>query len=280
MKVFTSADEMREESAAAKRDGRTVGFVATMGALHEGHLSLIDAASALADFIAVSIFVNPTQFGPGEDLDQYPRDLDGDLEHCRERAVDAVFAPSAETMYGAGEHVFVSEDAMSTVLCGGTRQGHFRGVLTVVAKLFNIVQPDVTVFGQKDAQQARLIERMIEELAFPIALHLAPIVREPDGLAMSSRNRYLDEAAREQALCLHEALQKARRAYEAGERRPDAVRRDIESTCHEHRPLVDVEYIECVDFSNLARVETLGPGTLIALAVHVDGTRLIDNIIL
>lgn len=257
-----------------------MGFVATMGALHEGHLSLIRDAKANSDYVVVSIFVNPTQFSPGEDLDRYPRTLEADLNLCELNGVDAVFSPSAEDMYAEGDSVYLDEDRLSKALCGKTREGHFRGVLTVVAKLFNIVQPDVTVFGQKDAQQAKLVEKMIRALKFPVSLRLGAIVREADGLAMSSRNRYLDPGARERARCLHKALVLARERYAAGERRAGVLHQMMESVCLDGALPVDIEYIEVVDYETLEPVEKVGPGSLIALAVRVGDTRLIDNILL
>lgn len=271
---------MRRRCSLARAEGQQIGLVATLGALHEGHISLLRKAHSLSDFLVVSIFVNPTQFGPGEDLERYPRTLEDDLEICDANGVDVVFTPDVEGMYATGHKVYIDEDKMSGTLCGRTRQGHFRGVLTVVAKLFNIVQPDLTVFGQKDAQQARLVQRMIDDLKFPIAFHLSPIVRESDGLAISSRNRYLDGEMRERARCLHAALLQAGKMYEEGERDANVLRQAMAAVCHDGTPPVEVEYIELVAYETLEPVESVASGTLIALAVKVGDTRLIDNIML
>lgn len=261
------------------RGGARIGFVPTMGCLHAGHLSLIREVVQRGLFPVVSIFVNPLQFGPSEDFGRYPRPFDQDRRLCEETGVACLFAPSPDEMYAAGPSVYVDEGDLSLRLCGASRPGHFRGVLTVVAKLFNIVQPHVAVFGRKDAQQARLIEVMVESLNIPVELVVAPIVREADGLAMSSRNRYLSAEERREALCVYAALSEAASLYRAGER---AASRAIESMASRigDSPRASVDYIAVVDYRSLCPVEVVGPGTLYALAVRIGGTRLIDNMLI
>ncbi len=271
----------RAELAAAlhrlREGGRTVALVPTMGSLHEGHLSLVDRAFALSDQVVVSVFVNPLQFGPSEDLAAYPRDEATDLALLRGRGASLVFAPSANEVYPGGEPVVtVSPGALERRLCGAFRPGHFRGVLTVVAKLFGLVRPDVAVFGRKDFQQAVLIRRMAGDLELGVRVETGPIVREPDGLAMSSRNVYLRPEERRQALGLHAGLLAAVRRWEAGDTRcrrlVDEVRRAVAA-----RPLLALEYAEAVDpFSLEGRDEAL-PGTVLAVAAFCGTTRLIDN---
>ena len=217
---------MRRPSAAARRAGKTVGLVPTMGALHAGHVSLIDAARAADGFVVVSIFVNPTQFGPKEDLSRYPRPLERDLEMCGAAGVDLVFTPDAATMYPPGFRTFVEVNELSDVLEGASRPGHFRGVATVVLKLFNLVQPDRAYFGQKDAQQVRIIRQMVRDLNVPVEVVVRPTVREPDGLALSSRNQYLDAEQRRKAVALNEALEEAEATIRAGERDPVVIETD------------------------------------------------------
>ncbi|HEX8829575.1 MAG TPA: pantoate--beta-alanine ligase [Longimicrobium sp.] len=279
MPVARTTAEVREAVRAARRAGRTVGLVPTMGYLHEGHLSLLDEARARADVVMMSIFVNPLQFGPAEDLDRYPRDLERDLELAGTRGTDLVFAPSAAEMYPHGEPaVQVVPGALAERLCGATRPGHFRGVLTVVAKLFGIFQPDVAVFGQKDYQQAALIRRMVDDLDIPVRVEVAPIVREADGLAMSSRNVYLSAPDRESALALHRGLERARALYGAGEGSAAALRAALWSEMSV--PGVEPEYAEVVDPRTLEPVEKAVGGAVLAVAARVGRTRLIDNAIL
>jgi pantoate--beta-alanine ligase len=246
-----------------------------MGALHEGHLSLVDRADAVADAVVVSVFVNPTQFGPDEDYEEYPRDLDGDMEKAESRGADLVFAPPASEMYPREQTVWVEPGPLADRLCGRHRPGHFRGVLTVVLKLLNVVQPDVAVFGRKDFQQSVLIRRMVEELNLPVEIETTPVVREEDGLAMSSRNEYLSGPERESAASLSRALRLVREAFSDGERDParlvDVARRTLEEAGAE------VEYVEIVDPEDLSRVERAGPRSVCAIAAHVGETRLIDN---
>lgn len=252
-----------------------VGFVPTMGALHEGHLSLVDRAREEADAVVVSVFVNPTQFGPDEDYDEYPRDLEGDRRSAGERGADLVFAPSVREMYPREPSIWVDPGPLADRLCGARRPGHFRGVLTVVLKLLHVVEPDVAVFGRKDFQQSVLIRRMTEEMNLPVRIEVAPIVREEDGLAMSSRNRYLSDRGREAAASLPEALRRARKLFGDGVRNPGALRAAALSVLREAG--AEAEYVEIVDPTGLRPVEEARGDAVCALAAHVEGTRLIDN---
>ena len=277
--VARTRAEVREAVREARSAGRTVALVPTMGYLHEGHLSLLDEARKRADVVMMSIFVNPLQFGPAEDLDRYPRDLERDLELAGTRGTDLVFAPSAAEMYPHGAPmVQVVPGGLAERLCGASRPGHFQGVLTVVAKLFGIFQPDVAVFGQKDLQQATLIRRMVDDLDIPVRVEVAPIVRETDGLAMSSRNVYLSASERESALALSRGLERARALYAAGEGDAAALRAALWSTLS--APGVEPEYAEVVDPRTLEPVERAAGGAVMAVAARVGKTRLIDNAIL
>ncbi|HSS98656.1 MAG TPA: pantoate--beta-alanine ligase [Terriglobales bacterium] len=218
MQIFNTIETMRAASRAARHIGKRVGFVPTMGALHEGHLSLVRAAKAQSDVVAASIFVNPTQFGPNEDFYKYPRTFERDCELFTKERVELLFAPAVEEMYPVGAMTYVTVEGISERLCGKSRPGHFRGVTTVVSKLFNIVEPDVAFFGQKDAAQAAIIRRMVRDLNIPVEISVCPIVREADGLAMSSRNTYLDPQQRKAALTLHHSLQEVKHRFESGER--------------------------------------------------------------
>ena len=249
-----------------------------MGYLHEGHLSLMRLAKKEADRVVVSDFVNPTQFGPNEDFAAYPRDEAGDLARCEAEGVDAVFLPTAAEMYAAGATVHVVEDRMSKVLCGVTRPIHFGGVLTVVLKLFHIVTPDVAVFGQKDAQQLAIIRRMVRDLDVPVRIVGAPIVREPSGLAMSSRNTYLSAEEKTRALALRRSLDAAEAAWAASETDAAAVKARMRAILEDAGAAID--YIETVDADSLETVESLRPGTLVAIAAKIGRTRLIDNTVL
>ena len=279
MDVIRSVLEMQQVSHAGRRAGHRIGFVPTMGYLHEGHLSLVRIAKARADRVVLSIFVNPIQFLPGEDLASYPRDFTGDEALCRSAGVDTLFYPEPSGMYAPDHSVFVEETALSGGLCGAFRPGHFRGVTTVVAKLFNIVMPDVAVFGQKDAQQVRVIRRMVRDLNMPLEVLIGPTVREPDGLAMSSRNRYLSAAERNDALCLHRALAEAVRLAAAGERSVERIRAAMAAVIAQ-TPSARVEYIELADDETLQPVRYLERPVLAALAVRIGTTRLIDNTVL
>src|SRR5579864_7382827 len=269
---------MREASRAVRQAGKRLGFVPTMGALHEGHLSLVRAAHGSCDVVAASIFVNPTQFGPNEDLAKYPRSFERDRELFQQEGVDLLFAPSVEEMYPAGAVTWVTVEELSNKLDGSSRPGHFRGVTTVVAKLFHVVEPDAAFFGQKDAAQVAIIRRMVRDLHLPVEIVTCPIVREPDGLAMSSRNSYLDPEQRKRALLLHRSLMRVQRLAEAGELRVSkllaAGREEFakEST-------VRLDYFEIVDPDTLDPVEHISAGALVAVAAYVGSTRLIDNIV-
>ena len=277
--VVTTIDAVRRAVADARRSGRTVGLVPTMGALHAGHASLIRAARSSCGFVVVSIFVNPTQFGPHEDYARYPRSFDKDLEVCAAQGADLVFAPTVAELYPARFCTFVEVEKLQDVLCGASRPGHFRGVATVVLKLFNIVQPDLAFFGQKDAQQVRIIEQMTADLDLQVRIVVCPIVREADGLALSSRNEYLDADQRQHATVLHQSLLDARKRIEAGERSAavvvEAMRTRIERT-----PGAALDYVALVDADNLLPVERIQGRILIALAVRFGQTRLIDNVVL
>ncbi len=272
----SSVEGTREIIASARAGGKSIALVPTMGALHAGHVSLIRAARAECSFVAVSIFVNPAQFGPKEDLSRYPRPFDDDVKICTRENVDLVFHPTPTIMYPPSFKTFVEVHDLQDVMCGASRPGHFRGVATVVLKLFNIVQPDVAYFGQKDAQQARLLEQMIRDLDVPVKLKVCPIVREPDGLAMSSRNAYLDAKQRSHATVLHRALQAAWQRIEAGQRDAKSLLRDIRVMI-EATPGARIDYVTVVDMDRLQPIEYLKGRVLIAVAVYFGTTRLIDN---
>ena len=276
MDVVTTIAAARERRSVDRTAGRTVALVPTMGYLHEGHLSLVRRAHTLASSVWVSIFVNPTQFGPGEDLDRYPRDLERDLALLERQDADVVFAPSAEEMYPEPPKVTIGYSGLENVLCGASRPGHFAGVGLVVSKLFNIVEPDAAVFGQKDAQQALLIRRLVEDLSFPIRIDVAPVVREPDGLAMSSRNTYLSAGQRRAAPVLYRALLTARDAIAHGERDPRAIEAILREVIAQE-PLATLEYAVCVTQDDLQPPNRIDRPVLLALAVHFGTTRLIDN---
>ncbi len=276
MKVIKTISEMRRWRRANRG---TVALVPTMGFLHEGHLSLIRKAKSHAQQTVVSIYVNPTQFAPGEDLDKYPRDIERDEALCRAEGVDVVFYPSNEEMYPAGHKTYVVTEDLSGILCGKSRPTHFRGVTTIVAKLFNIVQPDSAVFGQKDAQQALIINRMNEDLNFGVHIIIASIVRETDGLAMSSRNKYLSGQHRTEAAVLYQSLQMARREFESGKRDFETLKNKMQRHIL-HNSSAKIDYIEYRDAETLAPVQTDTKKILFLLAAYFGKTRLIDNIIL
>ncbi len=278
MNVLHTIEEVRSAVASARRAGRSVGFVPTMGNLHEGHFSLIDAARQGCDYVVVSVFVNPTQFGPGEDYESYPRTLDADAAGCENRGVDALFAPTAAEMYPEGFATAVHVSGVTETLCGASRPGHFDGVCTVVAKLLGIVMPDRAYFGAKDYQQSVVIRRMASDLNWPVEIEVCPTVREADGLAMSSRNQYLSPAARRQAPGLHAALQAAGSCMRQADR-PGDIEKVLVDEITARVPDGQIDYAVVRD------AETLGPVTgktrsiLLALAVRLDGARLIDNIV-
>jgi pantoate--beta-alanine ligase len=279
MLELTSIPELRDWTRGCRAAGRRIGLVPTMGFLHEGHLALVDEARRRVDAVVLSIFVNPLQFGPQEDLARYPRDLARDRSLAKGRGVDAIFVPDVSVMYPATSEVRVVPGPTAERWEGEARPGHFSGVLTIVAKLFHLVEPDLAVFGQKDIQQFTLIRRMVQDLDWPVEITMVRTVREPDGLALSSRNAYLSSTDRERALVLSRALQAAHRAWRAGETGPsalDAVMRQVLAK----EPSVAVEYIAVVDPDRLAPVEKADGRTVIATAARVAGTRLIDNIIL
>jgi len=279
MQVCHEIDQTRQAVITARRAGRTVGFVPTMGALHAGHLSLVDAARKETDFVVVSIYVNPIQFGPAEDVDTYPRPLQADLDLCRQHGVDLVFAPSDRVMYGQTRLTTVHVADITEPLCGRHRPGHFDGVTTVVAKLFNIIPADVAYFGQKDAQQALVIRRMVRDLNIPIQIRIGPTTRESDGLALSSRNKYLDPEQRKQAACLYQALTTAKEAVAAGRRDCKVLIEQMKQVIHSAGP-ARIDYIAIVDPATLNPLETVAGPALIALAVKIGQARLIDNIVL
>ena len=270
---------MRSASCPVRQRGQRLGFVPTMGALHEGHLSLVRRARASSDVVAASIFVNPTQFGPNEDLAKYPRSFERDCEMLEREGVDLVFAPSAEEMYPAGAVTWVTVEELSGKLDGRSRPGHFRGVTTVVAKLLHIVEPDRAYFGQKDAAQVAIIRRMVRDLNLPVEIVVCPIVREPDGLAMSSRNAYLDPAQRKQALVLHRSLMRVQQMAEAGDHVVSKLITAGRETAAEENS-VRLDYFEIVDPDTLDPANDLSRGALVAVAAYVGTTRLIDNLLL
>ena len=279
MITLNTPADMQHWATAQRTAGRRIGCVPTMGCLHAGHLSLVKLAQERADVVVVTIFVNPTQFGPHEDFSRYPRTVDQDLELCRAAGVQAVFLPQAADMYLAKHSVYVIEERLGSSLCGAARPNHFRGVCTVVAKLFNLTLPHVAVFGQKDYQQAAIIRRMVRDLNFPVEIVVAPIVREPDGLAMSSRNRYLSSDDRQRGLGLSRALRQAQEAFAGGET-------DATALCQRLHELLTnkyglrVDYVSAVDGTTLEPAAKLQPGIVIALAAVAGNTRLIDNTIL
>jgi pantoate--beta-alanine ligase len=280
MDVICTPSEMRKKSADLKRSGSKIGFVPTMGDIHEGHNSLIRMASSHSDATVVSIFVNPTQFASGEDFERYPRKPDEDLAACQVLGVNVAFVPTHEAMYPEPFSLYVNEDRLSNALCGPFRPGHFRGVLTIVAKLFNIVSPDSAYFGQKDAQQATLIKHMISAMNYSIDLQIGPTIRGHDGLAISSRNRYLATEERQRAVCLYESLMLARELYEHGECDANVVATRMRRLIDEGAPPVDIDYIEILDAATLEPVKAVKTNTLIALAIRVGNTRLIDNLLI
>ena len=277
--VVESIPEIRREVAEARRRGRSIAFVPTMGALHEGHARLIEAAASPDRLVVVSIFVNPTQFGPGEDFTRYPRTFDADLAVCGRSGADVVFAPEVATLYPPGPpSTFVEVPGLSDVLEGASRPGHFRGVATVVLKLFGIVGPDVALFGQKDYQQQLILRRMVADLDVPVRIETVPTVREPDGLAMSSRNRYLGPEDRRAAVVLSRALRQAAEAVASGERSADRVRQEIARTIRSE-PRATLDYAEIADAATLeplARLDAARPAVAL-VAARVGPARLIDN---
>lgn len=278
MEIIYQLDQLKSLIKGQKEKGKTIGFVPTMGFLHEGHLSLMQEARSQSDCVVVSIFVNPTQFGPNEDFEAYPRDLERDIKACETMGVDYVFIPSVETIYPDGFSTYaICEGEITQKLCGKSRPTHFKGVTTVVLKLFNMVEADFAFFGQKDAQQVAVIEKMVSDLNLNVRIIPCPIVREADGLAMSSRNVYLNPEERAQALVLYQSLKRVESLIQSGEKNVKILKSEIQS-CIEKSPLAEIDYIEVVKASNLETPEELSGDILIALAVKFGKTRLIDNI--
>lgn len=281
MILCKTVEELRSEIASTKAAGKTIGLVPTMGALHEGHASLIKAANQENDVVVVSVFVNPTQFGPNEDLDSYPRTLDADCKIAEAQGADIVFAPSPKEMYPSEDMTWVEVTGdVTKVLCGRSRPIHFRGVTTVVSKLFNLAQPDRAYFGQKDAQQVQVLKRMVKDLFFNLQMRIMPIVREGDGLAKSSRNTYLSAEERQAGLILSKSLKHAQELFAAGERDPQKL---VAATTAmiKTEPMADIDYVEIYQIPDLNECQTPMQGeNLLALAVRFGTTRLIDNTIL
>lgn len=279
MEVIETVENMQEISDAFRSSGYTVAFVPTMGYFHEGHLELMRVGKRHSDKLIISIFVNPTQFGPDEDFAVYPRDTKGDLKKARDVGVDVVFMPSGEEMYPDGFQTTVKVQEVTQHLCGISRPGHFEGVTTVVCKLFNTTKPHLAIFGQKDYQQLTVISRMVKDLDMDIKVLGVPTVREQDGLAMSSRNKYLNSEERKSALCLKKSLDLADRMFQEGERKVSVIRQAVESLIKDHA-LTEIDYISLCDPVTLEDIEMLGDNNLLALAVRIGNTRLIDNCLL
>ena len=279
MKICESSEQVSAAVRAAKSREQRVGFVPTMGALHEGHLSLVRAARQQCPFVVASIFVNPAQFGLNEDFAKYPRNLERDRQMLESEGVSLLFAPTVEEMYPVGASTFVTVEGLSDKLCGRSRPGHFRGVTTVVSKLFHIVEPDLAYFGQKDAAQAAIIRRMVRDLKFPTEIVVCPIVREADGLAMSSRNAYLNPAQRKQALVLFRAISRVQTLVDQGEADSRKLIAAAKAVLEEERE-VRLDYVEVVNPESLEPVADVSKGALVAVAAFVGNTRLIDNLLL
>ncbi len=276
VKLIRDLKEIKNEIKQVKKTGKTVGLVPTMGFLHEGHLSLLQKAREETDYVVMSIFVNPIQFGRGEDYQDYPRDLEGDREKAEEGGCDLIFYPEVKDMYPPGYHTFVNLEEITEVLCGACRPGHFRGVATVVTKLFNLITPDKAYFGQKDAQQSLVVKKMAEDLNMDVEVVICPTVREEDGVAMSSRNKYLEPEERVAAQVIYRTLCQARQKIEAGEKDAVKLRRFMWENLR-GEPLADPEYAEVLDARTLQRVEKIGGTVLLALAARFGQARLIDN---
>ncbi|WOO42521.1 pantoate--beta-alanine ligase [Rubellicoccus peritrichatus] len=278
MQVIQSLQEMQGLAIEMRGKGKLLGLVPTMGALHEGHLSLIDICREKADVTIVSIFLNPTQFGPNEDLDSYPQPLEEDLEACKARGADIVFAPARGEVYPKDYSTYINEELYSRGMCGTSRPGHFRGVTTVVAILFNICRPDVAVFGQKDGQQVAIIRKMVRDLHFPVEIVTGPTVREPDGLAMSSRNRYLDSVLRRESIKLYNALMEGKKLVDKGFLNVNRITAEVTHYLSQTH-LIRIIYIEVVDKETMLPEQEIRPGkSMLAAAIWLDQTRLIDNL--
>ena len=278
MQIVSTVEEVRKQVKKWREEGLSVGLVPTMGYLHEGHKSLIDKAVEQNDRVVVSVFVNPIQFGPNEDLATYPRDLERDAALCENAGANLIFHPEPENMYESDFCSFIDMDGLTKGLCGKTRPTHFRGVCTVVGKLFNIVEPDRAYFGQKDAQQLAVIRRMVRDLNFNLEVIGCPIIREDDGLAKSSRNTYLSKEDRKAAVILHNGLLRGEELVKAGEKSAATVKQAITEII-EPEPLAKIDYVEIVNFDNIETIETIDGSILAAVAVYIGKTRLIDNFI-
>ena len=277
--MFCEVEAVRQKCSDLRRDGLRIGLVPTMGFLHEGHLALLRAGRARCDVLVLSIFVNPTQFAPGEDFDQYPKDQAGDLRKARNCGVNIVFCPTAESMYRNAHQTLVTIPKLSNPLCGAYRPNHFAAVATIVTKLFHIVTPHIAIFGEKDYQQLAIIRQLVADLDFPTKIFAVATVREPDGLAMSSRNSYLDPMERQQATALFKALKQAEKEFNAGETNVE----NLIATVHRvvaQTPLVRIEYVELRDAKTLAPVDNIATPSVLAIAAYVGSTRLIDNVVL
>lgn len=278
MQIIHDIKTLKSALKEFKKHDLSIGYVPTMGFLHEGHVSLMKKAKSENARLIVSIFVNPLQFGVNEDLDKYPRDLERDKILCEANGVDIIFAPSVQEFYGSEFYTFVDIKVLGDTLCGASRAGHFRGVCTVLVKFFNLLQPTKAYFGQKDAQQAAIVKRMVQELNMPLEIELCPIIREEDGLAKSSRNVYLNQSERKAALVLYNALSKAKKLVDEGEKDCECIKnimfKEIES-----EPLARLDYVEIVDFDTMKPIEKLNANALCALAVYIGKTRLIDNML-
>ncbi len=279
MKVAETIESVRNHIKAAHAKGKKIGFVPTMGALHIGHISLIEEAKKQADYVVVSIFVNPTQFGPGEDFEKYPRPLEKDLDICDKYGVDLVFAPTLQEMYVSQNLTWVTVEKLTEPLCGQFRPGHFPGVTTVCAKLFNIVQPEVAFFGQKDAQQAIVIKRMVTDLNMPLQIVVCPTVREPDGLAVSSRNRYLSPQQRKDAALIYKSLQQCKEMIDTGATDVQQIIVEMRKVLQQI-PSGQIEYVSIVNAESLEEIDHVSGKVLAAVAVRTGSSRLIDNILL
>ncbi len=279
MEIAKTIQSVRSLVKAARSKSKKIGLVPTMGALHIGHISLIEAAVKQCDFVVVSIFVNPTQFGPGEDFEKYPRPLDADLKICRKTGVDVVFVPTQEQMYPAENLTWVNVEKLTELLCGQSRPIHFRGVTTVCAKLFNIVAPDVAFFGRKDAQQAIVVRRMAADLNMPLEIVICPTVREPNGLAVSSRNKYLTEEQKKDATLIYKSLQKCREMIDDGTTDSETIIAEMRKILSQ-APSIEIEYISIVDAETLHNLDKIAGKALAAVAVQIGPARLIDNILM
>ena len=278
MEVAETIQSIKSLIKTARDSGKIIGLVPTMGALHIGHISLIEAARKKCNYVVVSIFVNPTQFVPGEDFDKYPRPFEADLDICQKAGVDAVFAPVPEQMYPEENITWVNVKKLTEPLCGQFRPGHFRGVTTVCTKLFNIVAPDIAFFGQKDAQQAIVIRRMVADLNMPLEIVVCTTIRQPDGLAVSSRNKYLTEQQKKDAANIYKSLQKCHRMIDTGVENTSEIIAEM-SKILQQVPSIEIEYINIVDAETLQNIDHIGGKILTAVAVRIGSTRLIDNIL-